>query len=423
MGENTLEQKSIIAEWLLGNHKEDMQYFDALDFDGTYQDIFQVLKAGECNQVAIAEKCRLKLADIAALEEDTISAFYGDALSRMILKMKTRRIKAAPPDKLEATIAELEKIKCVSEVEFEDNAVVDFIEALDRRAKEKPIEYGIGTLDYYTGGLKKGELTTIAARPANGKSALTLQIATHIARQKKRVLYLPLEMSIEQVTERMFCRFTNTDHSHFKSGLLTQQEWGEVSTFGDKLSNLIKGYLKFSAKENTLQRIEAAIDSAEPQVVVVDQLSLIRGAKANSIRESYSQYTKALKAMAMNKNISIILVAQLRRNDESSVPTLNDLKESGSIEEDSDNVILLHRPPGGFEDSAQDEDFIHTMLILAKHRNGINIKCKLFFYGKHFAFADDNKYREYQRRKAQLVTKDAADYEVKTKQIAKELGI
>ena len=55
MGENTVEQKNLIAEWLLGNHKEDMQYFDVLDFDGTYQDIFQVLKAGECNQVAIAE--------------------------------------------------------------------------------------------------------------------------------------------------------------------------------------------------------------------------------------------------------------------------------------------------------------------------------------------------------------------------------
>ena len=217
-----------------------------------------------------------------------------------------------------------------------------FMKEMEEREKAKPVKYGLPTLDEMTGGLKRKELTAVAARPSVGKSAFALQIASHVQESGQKVLFFPLEMSALQTIERLCVMKQVADPKSIKTGRFQNNS---IVLAQDYIYELEKsGLFKIFEGIGDIEKIRAAIRQENPFLVVVDQLTQMKANKPfKSKREQFSYMTNELKAMAMHEDVAIMLLCQLNRGAEADEPTMANLKESGSIEEDSDNVIMLHR--------------------------------------------------------------------------------
>lgn len=293
-------------------------------------------------------------------------------------------------------------------VEQPPDFIQNTIEEMDRRAKQQPLKFGMATLDATTGGIRPQELTTLAARPAVGKSAMALQIALSAARQGKRVLFFSAEMNDTQITERLFCRESEVSQSSMKRGMITEngrpdrEAWDKFNDYADKLQKEhIQERLILQIKTRRLSQMKRSIAYYKPDLVIIDQLSLITEDKGfKSIRERFSYMAVNLKAMAMDWNIPILLLAQINRNAQEEIPTLANLKESGSIEEDSDNVILLHRLTEkqaeksgryfNYEELTQQGRY-PTLINVEKQRNGYTGAIHTLYDGPKFKFYETER--------------------------------
>lgn len=291
---------------------------------------------------------------------------------------------------------EMEKV--YTKDEDEDPTIgLSFLYELERRAKERvTMRFGIPSLDSVTGGIHKKEFTVLAARPAVGKSALALQIAKNAARGG-RVIFFSLEMSKHSFSERYVCSETDIPHHALKTGVLIPED-------REKLNNAIcevpKTLLIFE-KKHYLSQIKEIIKEYSPELVVIDQVGLLKAhGKFNSRREEITEITRTLKLLSLEKNIAIIGLAQINRGAADKMPSLSDLKESGSYEEDADNVLLIHRwnmddakkymelPESKYNkyESVGDHP---AVLFLAKHRNGMSTTVNTMYIGSRFTFAEE----------------------------------
>jgi replicative DNA helicase len=247
----------------------------------------------------------------------------------------------------------------------------------------KPELPGLGSgfydLDSLTQGFQKSDLIILAGRPSMGKTAFVLNITENILKKYKApILFFSLEMSKEQLIYRLLSNETGISQTRLKIGNLYKEDW-------NKLKEGIQNYsrLPFFIDDQvnlTIQDIRSKIkkilfEQNKIGLIVIDYLQLLLGSKLryeNRVQE-LSQITRALKNLAKEFQIPIIVLSQLSRNVESRInkrPVLSDLRESGSIEQDADLVLMLYRENYYNSTAEKIEKITPAELIIVKHRNG-----------------------------------------------------
>ena len=237
---------------------------------------------------------------------------------------------------------------------------------------------GFHDLDLLTQGFQKSDLIILAGRPSMGKTALGLNITLNIIKESKLpVLFFSLEMSKEQIMYRLLSIETNINQARLKSGKLYQNDWV-------KLNKIIKIMSKLplfidDTPDLSVQDIKSKIkmilfEQTQIGLIIIDYLQLMQNPKSkteNRVQE-LSLITRGLKNIARQFNIPIITLSQLSRNVETRIdkkPVLSDLRESGSIEQDADLVLMLYKNKN-LNIKKNDENYYLTELIIAKQRNG-----------------------------------------------------
>jgi replicative DNA helicase len=235
---------------------------------------------------------------------------------------------------------------------------------------------GFSHLDLLTQGFQKSELIVLAARPSMGKTALSLNIALNAIKVSKLpVIFFSLEMSKEQIMYRILSTETGIPQTRLKSGKLYKNDWVKFNTaikFFSKLPFFIDDSPNLSIQEIRSKIKQIVIQQNQMGLVVIDYLQLIQNLTVNNENrvQELSIITRSLKSLAREFNVPIIALSQLSRNVENRIdqkPMLSDLRESGSIEQDSDLVLFLY---GGKSFSPYQSSDSIIELIIAKHRNG-----------------------------------------------------
>lgn len=261
---------------------------------------------------------------------------------------------------------------------------------------------GFDEIDNLTSGLHSSELIIIAARPAMGKTAFALNLATNVAiKNNKSVAIFNMEMPAEQLANRMFAAEGQIEGYKLSTGNLLKSDWNKLDEAISRLSDA-KIYID-DTPGMTISEIKAkcrrlASTTGDLGMVVIDYLQLITGSAkyAGNRQQEIAEISRALKTLAMELSIPIVALAQLSRSVESREdkrPLLSDLRESGSIEQDADIVAFLYRDDYytkkvDYEDGSSKSEF-----IVAKHRNGATKTIPLLFrknISKFESFLEEN---------------------------------
>lgn len=263
---------------------------------------------------------------------------------------------------------------------------------LETLAQNKGEVTGLSTgfydLDKVTTGLHPNELIIIAARPAMGKTAFALNLATNIAMNSdKGVALFNMEMSAEQLAVRMLSSVGQVEGYKLKNGRLEHSDWKRINEAISKLADT-KLYIDdtpgmtIGEIRSKCRRLASTEDGLG--IVIIDYLQLISGSDkyAGNRQQEVSEISRSLKTMAMELGIPVIALAQLSRSVEGrddKRPILSDLRESGSIEQDADIVAFLYRDDYYNKESAIDEQTSRSEFIIGKHRSGPTTTIDLIF--------------------------------------------
>lgn len=280
---------------------------------------------------------------------------------------------------------------------------------LEKLSESKGEITGIPTgwyeLDRLTSGLHENQLIILAARPAMGKTAFALNLATNVVvNTDKTVAIFSLEMGAEQLANRIISSLGQIEGSKLTSGNLLNNDWKRVTEARSQLANA-KLFISDDAGvtvgdiKSKCRRLATSEDGLD--LVIIDHLQLLTmgGNYGNNRQAEITDISRSLKKMAMELNIPVIALAQLSRGVESREdkrPKMSDLRESGSIEQDADIVALLYRDDyyQTPKDSAESPDPSLSELIIGKHRNGPTGKIDLLFRKNTSTFLNfikDNK--------------------------------
>ena len=259
---------------------------------------------------------------------------------------------------------------------------------------------GFKDLDKITSGLQPSDLILVAARPSMGKTAFTLNIASHVAiREKKAVAFFSLEMSKEQLVQRMLCSEATIDSQRLRIGELEERDWTKLISAADRLSSApiyIDDTPGITVMEMRSKARRLKIEH-DLQLIIIDYLQLMQGSSnkgGDNRQQEISEISRSLKALARELNVPVIALSQLSRSVESrqiKKPMLSDLRESGSLEQDADIVSFLYR-----EDyyNPETENKNITDIIIAKHRNGPVDTVQLIFHKQFTKFCDLSRVQE-----------------------------
>ncbi len=251
---------------------------------------------------------------------------------------------------------------------------------------------GFVDLDRLTGGLQRSDLIILGARPAMGKSGMALSICHNTAvKYKSRVAIFSLEMSAEQLVQRLLCMEGGLDSSRLRTGYINEDEWGRLIQAAAALSET-DVYLDDSANVSTMEMRSKArrLHSERPlDLIIVDYLQLMQGRSQSENRvQEISKISRELKGLARELQVPVLALSQVSRAVDartSHIPMLSDLRESGSIEQDADVVMFIYRDKMYNPDTEKEHI---ADLIVAKHRNGPTGQISLFFNESQTRFVD-----------------------------------
>lgn len=247
---------------------------------------------------------------------------------------------------------------------------------------------GFHKLDSITQGFQKSDLIIIAGRPSIGKTSFCLSLAINsIKFSKLPILFFSLEMSKKQIFYRLLSMETGILQSRLQTGQLYRNDWIKLNRFIKILSKLpffIDDSFNLSIADIRSKLKTLTFEQNSIGLVIIDYLQLMQGEdlKNTNRTQELSRITRSLKNIAREFNLPIIALSQLSRNVENRVdkkPILSDLRESGSIEQDADLVLLLYRNVNKIKDFDKEKNRILTELIVAKQRNGPTGSIPLFF--------------------------------------------
>lgn len=277
----------------------------------------------------------------------------------------------------------------------------DRLEELHRnKGMLRGVKTGYRDLDNMTAGLQRSDLIILAARPAMGKTTLVTNLAYNIATlNKQSVLFFSLEMSKEQLVDRMLADASGVDAWNIRTGNLSDDDFSKLSEAMGEMAEapiFIDDTPGLSVLEMRTKARRAAHE-APLGLVVVDYLQLMQSSSnrsdGNRVQE-VSEISRGLKLLARELNVPVIALSQLSRSVESrnpQIPQLADLRESGSIEQDADIVMFIYRE--AYYNPDTDRENV-TDLIIAKHRNGPTGKVELYFHPERLRFMSLDKHRE-----------------------------
>ncbi len=290
-----------------------------------------------------------------------------------------------PKESLETILDETEKkiFQVVQSRNTEDfvpirQVVMNAMDRIDKASRNKGgvtgVPTGFSDLDYHTAGMQPSDLVLIAARPSMGKTAFVLNIAQYMAfRKDLSVAIFSLEMSKEQLVNRLFALESNVDAQKLRTGQLNDREWerliegagtiGKSKLIIDDTPGISIGELRSKCRKYKLEHNLSAI--------MIDYLQLMSGSgKSDSRQQEISEISRSLKSLARELNVPVIALSQLSRAVEQRPdkrPMLSDLRESGAIEQDADVVMFIYRDDYYNKDSERKGV---SEIIIAKQRNG-----------------------------------------------------
>lgn len=282
-----------------------------------------------------------------------------------------------------------------------ESVLTDSFDRMEELHQNKGAIRGIRTgyrdLDNMTAGLQRSDLIILAARPAMGKTTLVTNLAYNVATiEQKAVLFFSLEMSKEQLVDRMLADAAGVDSWNIRTGNLSDDDFAKIT---DAMGEMAEAPIYIDDKPGLSvleMRTKARRIAHERELglIVVDYLQLMQGSgrhDGNRVQE-VSEISRGLKLVARELNVPLIALSQLSRTVETRtppIPQLSDLRESGSIEQDADIVSFIYRP-GYYEPDNPDVANI-TDLIIAKHRNGPVGKVSLYFHPERLRFMSLDK--------------------------------
>lgn len=252
---------------------------------------------------------------------------------------------------------------------------------------------GLHDLDSITGGFKDGSLWIIGARPSMGKSALGLGIAASVAKTGKPVLYFSLEMSHEELSERLLAHEAMVDATRIATGDLGEEHWSKIGKAVPQIQalpleiddNANTSLLDIRSKARRLKAKRGALG-----LIVVDYLQLMTGRGGAENRQvEVSELSRGLKVLARDLECPVVALSQLSRNLENRSdkrPMLADLRESGSLEQDADGVLFVYRDEVYYPEEMATRGIAE--LIVAKQRNGPTGTAKVAFISNYVRFAN-----------------------------------
>ena len=274
----------------------------------------------------------------------------------------------------------------------------------DRKSHVTGIPTGFKKFDELTAGLQPSELVVVAGRPSMGKTSFCLNIAEHAAIQERiPVAIFSLEMSKEQLVQRMLCAVAKVDSHKLRTGFLSDADWPRLTTGAGILSE--SPIFIDDTPGNSLLEMRAKARRLKAEqglgLVIIDYLQLVQGrGRAENRQQEISEISRSLKAMAKELNVPVVALSQLSRAVEARQeprPQLSDLRESGAIEQDADVVTFLYRPSfyrvrkGEHPEEPEDNT---TEVIIGKQRNGPTGTVYLAFLREYTRFEDQERQRE-----------------------------
>ncbi len=276
-----------------------------------------------------------------------------------------------------------------------------FFDQIDHMQKNRDSLVGVPTgytdLDKLTGGLQKSDLIIIAARPSVGKTAFALGVAYGAAVKHKRTVGIfSLEMSAEQLVQRLLATETGIDSHRIRLGQIDDKELGRMTSAFGKLAEA-QIFIDDSAGLTIMElRSKARRLQAEHglDMLVIDYLQLMQGSRSDNRVQEISEISRGLKGIARELNIPVISLSQLSRAVEARAdhrPLLSDLRESGSIEQDADVVMFIYREEL-YDENTENKGVAE--ISVSKHRNGPVGKVNLRFVQRTARFADLELYRD-----------------------------
>ena len=297
----------------------------------------------------------------------------------------------------EKKIFDLIQMKGGGGTESIKDIILRVVSRIDKASRNKGNLTGLATgfldIDYMTSGLQRSDLILVAARPSMGKTAFVLNIAAHVAfRTNKAVALFSLEMSKDQLVNRLLAQEAHVDATKIRSGNLSEKDWADVGeatnviarskiiiddTPGITVSELRSKCRKFKLEHDI-------------QLVIIDYLQLMSGSgkRSESRQNEISEISRSLKAVARELDVPLIALSQLSREAEKRPdkrPMLSDLRESGAIEQDADVVMMIYRDDYYNHDS---EEKNVAEIIIAKQRNGPVGTRKLAWLPEYTQFAN-----------------------------------
>lgn len=264
----------------------------------------------------------------------------------------------------------------------------------------KGMPSGIRVLDAKTAGFHKGEMTIIGARPAVGKSALAGQIAIGAAQNGNKVCMCSREMTDVQYGIRVLARGTKVSNMRIRTGTLTEEDWGQLT---DSLMLYGDCDIRFMFNTKFIEDLRSEVQVMKEKhgldMLIVDYIQLLQTKQRfDKDYQRIGYISKALKDMSTELNISVIALAQVGRSTEGEMPTLSELRGSGDLEQDADNVIFMHRPEDSGDkwihpnhkslfDTFRSMGSQYIVLSIAKQRQGETCLIPCLFTPRSMSFS------------------------------------
>lgn len=340
------------------------------------------------------------LSDLSEFEYGTNLEFAYKTLKELTKKRKMKEIASKidkqVEDELDISSFIETQIKNMNEINKDidkqvtlKDSVYETVKILEEKYKNSyNYDYftGIFDLDEVTNGLHEDELTVIGARPGVGKSTFALHIAEKIASRNILVGYVSLEMSKTQIIQKLISKMSRIDSKKIRNGTISEEEFPKIVESSDKIAKL---KLDITTETRSIQDIEIYAKRKKNKenlgLLIIDYLQLITNKeKSNTREQEVASITRALKLLSLELHIPIIALSQLRRDGGSSKPTLADLRESGAIEQDADNVVFLYRD----NDNEEQKTVEDITIDLQKQRVGGLVTTKIRFDKKISTFSN-----------------------------------
>jgi replicative DNA helicase len=350
---------------------------------------------------------------VASFVKGNISAeniiYYADIVSEksilrdLIKKSKTIIDKASSAkeeveevlDEAENLIFDVRKKKSYERVKPITPLLKEVMKIIEERAEKKSMLTGISTgiieLDKMSCGFQNAELVILAARPSVGKTALALNLASHISiKQNVPVLFFSLEMHWESLIFRLLSAESRIEGNRIRGGYIKEDEWVALTSAVSRLTEA--PFYIDASPAMTIFELRAKSRRMKKKynigIIFADYLQLIKGPQFQTREQEVAAISRALKSIAMELNLPVIALSQLSRQPErrgkDSKPILSDLRESGAIEQDADFVMFIHRPDQFEKSSEAPEE--KAELIISKQRNGPIGEFEVAFSRKYARF-------------------------------------